>query len=328
VEIKILKELFSEEHARMFMNLSFKSESPKSIAARLNQEPDKVSELLEVMSDKGLIFRKRKGEQFIYRIAPFVVGIYEYQLKRMDKELAQLFEQYHEEIWLEETGKYPTGFHTIPVGESIDTSWRIAPYDITREFLRSQEKICVTDCVCRVQKKILGKGCGHPLEVCLYFGSHAEYIVDKHGGRWITQEEALKIQAVCEKQGLVTQVDSTENPAALCHCCDCCCGILRALKMHPRPAQQVVSNFYSEVDLDLCSCCEVCIEHCPMAAIDLDDEGFAFVNRDRCIGCGVCIPSCPSDAIILRQKPKAQRQEVPLKKIDLAMKMAELRGKV
>lgn len=56
----------------------------------------------------------------------------------------------------------------------------------------------------------------------------------------------------------------------------------------------------------------MCIDHCPMDAIELDDT--MRITRDRCIGCGVCIGACPVDIIELRQKEE-QDQYVPPKDI-------------
>ena len=71
--------------------------------------------------------------------------------------------------------------------------------------------------------------------------------------------------------------------------------------MLERPGDMVQSYYVSEIDPDLCTACETCMERCPMDAIKLDDD-FAEIIDGRCIGCGVCIPTCPEEAISLEAK--------------------------
>jgi heterodisulfide reductase subunit A-like polyferredoxin len=63
----------------------------------------------------------------------------------------------------------------------------------------------------------------------------------------------------------------------------------------------VASNYYSEIDPELCTGCETCIERCQIHAISLTDD-ISSIDRKRCIGCGICIDSCPSEAISLQEK--------------------------
>ncbi|MFP4087601.1 MAG: hypothetical protein ACLFUL_12505 [Desulfobacteraceae bacterium] len=56
---------------------------------RIGQDTETVAAILERTAEKGLVFRIRGKESTKYGAAPFVVGIYEYQVGRMDRELAQ-----------------------------------------------------------------------------------------------------------------------------------------------------------------------------------------------------------------------------------------------
>ncbi len=51
------------------------------------------------------------------------------------------------------------------------------------------------------------------------------------------------------------------------------------------------------VNLDGCIGCGACVGTCPVAALDLNDDGKAVCNGDVCIDCGACIGSCPVSAI-------------------------------
>jgi len=45
-------------------------------------------------AQKGLIYRVRKNDQRLYQACQFLIGIYEFQLKNLDKEFCELFEEY------------------------------------------------------------------------------------------------------------------------------------------------------------------------------------------------------------------------------------------
>lgn len=327
VEIRILKKLFTEEEAEMYLYMSMMLETPDSVAGRLKQDPLQVAERLDEMAEKGLLFRVRKGAETKYGAAPFVVGIYEFQLKTMDAALARLFDDFFEEAFSEQGSQQVVPMRTIPVNKSIGVSWKVMPYEDARGIVKSMKRLAVADCICRVQQGLLDNSCGKPLEVCLLAGSHGAYYVDKGMGRWVDQEEALEILDKCEEAGLVPQPFNAINPGGMCNCCGDCCGMLRALKKHPRPVEMVVTNHYAVVEEDLCVGCEVCLDRCQMDAITMGEDGTALVDLDRCIGCGLCVTTCDAEAMTLQPKSSEDRREPPAKAQLTLMELAQKRGK-
>jgi MinD superfamily P-loop ATPase len=101
--------------------------------------------------------------------------------------------------------------------------------------------------------------------------------------------------------GMVLQPQNTQDPAFICCCCGCCCGVLTSAKMLPRPAEYFDTNYYAEVNADLCTECGTCSDRCGMEAITYD-EGVATVDLHRCIGCALCVSTCPDGAIQLFEK--------------------------
>jgi len=53
------------------------------------------------------------------------------------------------------------------------------------------------------------------------------------------------------------------------------------------------------LDAEACNACGECEIYCPVAAIELTDEGVAEIERDLCCGCGLCASHCPEQAIRL-----------------------------
>jgi Na+-translocating ferredoxin:NAD+ oxidoreductase subunit B len=328
IEIKILQRLFTEEEALMYLEMTMMLESPGEVAARTGRDPAAAAELLETMAAKGLLFRQRKNDMVKYAAVAFVIGSYEFQLKNMDRELAEMVEQYMEEGLLDfSPGKNILPLRTIPIQKSIEVSHPVAPYAQAREILRTKEKIALADCICRVQQGLLDKGCGKPREVCLSFGSHADYYVENKMARYITQEEALAVLDTCEQAGLVNQPANMVNPGGMCNCCGDCCGVLRSLAKMARPADAVYNDYYAAVDPDVCAACETCLDRCQIGAITMSDHPAAFVNPDRCIGCGLCVTTCPTGAVAMQLKPEEQRVKPPASGRKLMTKTATVRGK-
>lgn len=326
IEIKILKKMFTEEEADLYLNMAMMLEEPSSVAQRTGRDPQAAADLLEAMAGKGLLFRKRSGDKVMYAAVAFVIGSYEFQLKRMDREFAEMVEAYMQEGFMAfEQGKNIPPLRTIPVQKSLQVSHPVAPYSQAREIIKTKDKIALADCICRVHQGLLEKGCDKPREVCLSFGSHADYYVENGMGRYITQEEALAVLDESEEAGLVNQPANMVNPGGMCNCCGDCCGVLRALNRLPKPAEMVFNNFFAKIDADSCSACELCLDRCQMNAITVGEDG-AAVDTDRCIGCGLCVTTCPESAIELLLKPEQMQEEPPESGRALMTRTADIRG--
>ena len=326
VEMEILKRLFTEAQADMFLDMTLFLETPSNIAARSGRDPEQTATLCEQMAQKGLIFRYRKQETVRYAAVPFVVGSYEFQLNNMDEALARLCDQYMTEALFHLDRMVRLPLRTIPVNKSVDATLTVASHDDARTILKSKKKIAITNCICRLQQHKTGNLCPKPLEVCFVFGSHADFYVENDMARFITQEEALAIQDKCEEYGLVNQPFNVINPGGMCNCCGDCCGVLRAIQRHPRPRDLVYANYRAVVDADNCTACGVCEERCQVQAIAYDDAGIAVINDDRCIGCGLCVTTCPAEAIRLEVVDEEHRLVPPATEKELFTEIAKIRG--
>ena len=99
IEIKLLKRMFSEEEADLFLQLTPFLQNTEDVAQRLQRDADEIAELMERMAKKGLLFRKRKGDLVRYAAMPYVVGLFEHQVKTMDEEFAKDHEEYFESVF-------------------------------------------------------------------------------------------------------------------------------------------------------------------------------------------------------------------------------------
>ena len=71
----------------------------------------------------------------------------------------------------------------------------------------------------------------------------------------------------------------------------------------------VPSPFVARVDEKTCNACEVCLERCPVNAIEIDE--FATVDPEVCLGCGVCVPTCKAEAVNLVRRSESEQAEIP-----------------
>ena len=327
VEVKILERLFTEEEAEIVLGLNMWPEPVPVIAERQGKDPKSIGEKLMEISKKGLIFRAGKDDNPSYMAIQFVIGIWEFNLNRLNvgliKDVNQYLPHYMKESWLKHKTKQ---LRVIPVAKEVTVDLATMPYETAEEIIKKQKKIVVSDCICRKEHDMVGEPCKFPVEVCLSFGTGAYYYEGNGLGRAIDVDEALAILEKGREAGLVLQPGNAQEPGNICMCCGCCCQVLGNLRKLEQPAQAVHSNYFARVDADACVGCEACMERCHMDAIVMEEA--AVVDLDRCIGCGVCVPVCPSDALALVKKEEEDQYVPPENTFTTYLNMAQERGNI
>lgn len=341
VEIRILKHIFTLEQALIGSKLGFNLKSIPEIYKHIDEvsySAEKLEEILDEMHKLGLIIRAVKEEEGkevkYYAASAFMLGFYEFQMNKMTEEFIHDVDQYFEEAFRDELNKTKIPqLRTIPIEKEIGVERSVANYDDFRYYLDNcGEPIVLNECICRKKNDIIGKSCKQTdlRESCLSFRSAGQAYLDRGLGRVITKEEAISIIEQAEREGLVIQAGNSLRPMSICLCCGCCCNLLVNEKKLDAPAQFLGSNYFAQVDEDLCIGCGVCETRCQMDAIEIIDD-ISNINLDRCIGCGVCVPTCPEDAIKLLKKeekdltiPARNTMETYFK---IAKKKAELKSK-
>lgn len=325
VEIKILQRLFSMEEAQVAIALTLRLEGVETIASRLQKDAAKLAPMLDSMSKKGLIFRQsKKDKPHRYMAAQFVIGIWEYHVNDLDKELIDDFNAYAPSLARQWERQKTQQLRVIPISKSVSAQMEIMPYEAAEKIILEQSKIVVAPCICRKEHRIMGKGCDNPLEVCLCFGSGATYYEDNGLGRPISKTEALSILQKGVDAGLVLQPGNAQSAINICMCCGCCCQVLKQLKALPQPAKTINSSYYVTITDTSCIGCGTCEDRCHMQAITVDDT--ASVDLNRCIGCGACVPTCDTQAIALQAKPDQERWVPPKTAFETYFNIAKERG--
>jgi ferredoxin len=303
IEITLLKKIFLPDEAFLAGHLTGTPESVSVIAQRTGLSEEDTASRLKAMMSRDFV--RGNATAGMFRLSPFIVGIYESQMDKMDHELAHLFEEYLEQGGIEIMRPQPAIHRVIPAQSAVKTEW-ILPYDKLRELLISCNTFRVRDCICRKQQDLEGtRKCTFPLHVELIFYS-GQSPADPPVPPFVTKEEALAVLEKTEKIGLVHTVSNiADGVFYVCNCCGCCCGILRGITEFGIEKSVAAANYYSVIDPARCVGCGTCIKRCHMHAISAKDE-ISVVDRVKCIGCGLCASGCPANVARLEKKAEEE----------------------
>lgn len=312
---RILEILFSEKEAELVSKLPLQPFTIKKASKRWDKNIKETENILNKLADKGIVLDiEDKGERkFI--LAPTMAGFFEFSLMRTDgkfdrKILSELFYQYlnvEEDFVAQLFGLNTQITRTIVHEDMIEEKDRsiILDYEKASEIIKTASCITVGTCYCRHKMEHIGKACDMPQEVCLTLNSAAKSL-SKHGvAKEINKKEAMKIIKKCMDLGLVQIGDNVQNNVNwICNCCGCCCEALIGYKRTGYKAN-LESNFLAINNNEECIGCGICVNKCPVDAINLQEEAgkkIAIVDMDKCIGCGVCKRFCPTKSIKLKRK--------------------------
>ena len=327
VELRLLARIFSPEQAALAAEMRMECAPVDTIAARVGADAQELYPVLKQMARNGLI-RARRGEGgLVFGLLPFIVGIYEEQLPRMDRELAELAEQYFQETSGRTILDVPPPIHrVVPVQEAIPFDLEVFPYEQAAALVESARSWGVRDCICRVQKRLVGEGCDHLVEACLMLAPVEGAFQEDGIQRPITKDEALDLLRRVEEAGLVhTTGNFRDDHHYICNCCPCCCAVLRGLTEFGVPTAVARAGFRAVVDEEACLACGSCVERCPFGAMSLADD-VAVVDESRCLGCGVCTVDCQGEAIHLERCAEDEITVPPAGIKDWMRRRAETRG--
>ncbi len=189
--LKILEWIFTPEEADLASKLKMTGETAEEIATRLDLEVAELKKRLEIMDSKGQIAAYYTQEGRKYALMEWIVGIYEEQLFRMDEEFAKLIDDYFKKA--KHGGlidSKPPIFRVIPVNKVIKTELEIHPFEEVEKFIEEAKSWGVRDCICKVQKGLVGEECKYSKTVCLVFAPIENYFQNDKNTKPITKEES------------------------------------------------------------------------------------------------------------------------------------------
>ena len=321
--LRVLEWIYDPDEAELTSKLKLSGETVEKMSKRLKIPEVELEERLEIMESKGQIrVSKSPDGEKIYGLLPFVIGVYEEQVHRMDPEFAKIFEDYIQKTKGEILfSKKPAIQRVIPVNKVIKTELEIHPYSKAEEMILNSKSWGIRDCICKMQQEMIGDPCKYPDKVCMVFSKRENRYEGSYQTTPITKEEALKILREAEEAGLIhTSMNVESGHNYICNCCTCCCGVLRGYVEWGQPHAFVKSDYVIKIDEDLCIGCGKCIDRCQFSVLSIVDN--KCVANDNCIGCGVCALVCPTEALNLVDRKPNEVKKPPKNLIKWMLKRA------
>ncbi|MCK4963701.1 MAG: 4Fe-4S binding protein [Dehalococcoidia bacterium] len=307
---RILQKLVTPEEGKLLLELPAE---PAELAKKSGLDEEAAQHKLQEFMERGLIIRTSKG---LFCLARDMTQLHDANLssaeKWVDTELLDLWRDFRDAEWKQTMAgglgdSYVQALKVIPAWKAMERSpdlGELLPDEDIRELIRGADAVSVIPCPCR--RSI--RRCDLPVNVCMHFNRGAEYAIGRGAGRRISAEESIAIAGEAEEAGLVhTWASSTpEKLTAICNCCRDCCDIF-AIGMEVGNIEQILqkSRFRAEVDQDLCTGCQDCVERCFFEAIEMKDSPpskklKATIEEGKCFGCGLCAIVCEPEALTMK----------------------------
>ena len=166
IEIKMLKKIFRPEEADLFCDLRLTFETAEQIAERTGRPLEGLEEMLTIMWKRGQLFGVGLGIK-VFKMVPWAFGIYEFQLPHMDRELAEMCEEYMEVYGQQFFENKPQLMQVIPIEREISAMQEALPYEKVSPIIENGESFLLMECICKKEQGLLDNRCESPLEVCL-----------------------------------------------------------------------------------------------------------------------------------------------------------------
>ncbi len=283
-EYMILEPVVTEEMAEVALCMNIRQKTnAKELAPLCGKSVEETEKLLWELAVAGVCFVNKIDGVDTYWYDTWVPGIMEMMVNNKENinkfpQIAEAFEAYGRVRGPKTTGAFPVGtglMRVIPIEKAIDGETRRASYEEVSKYLYDNDIFTVSDCSCRITRKVMGEGCGHLAEdMCIQMGHAAEYYIRTGRGRQITREEAFEIIKRAEENGLMHQIpnlDGSGKTHAICNCCGCSCLALRTAEMF-KNVDMVRSNYVSSIDKEKCVACGECVVNCPVNALKLGQK--------------------------------------------------------
>lgn len=328
VEIRLLKKIFRPKDADLFCDLRLDLETAEQVSERTGRTLEGLEEHLSEMMKRGQIFGIDLGGVKMFKMLPWVFGIYEFQHPHMDRELAEMCKEYDKVFSKEFYTKKPQLMQVIPIEKEIPNQQQALHYEQVSNIIENSQSFAVFDCVCKKEKHLLDEGCDKPLEICTAYAPIPGVFDGLDHYRSISKFDAYELLDKAEEAGLVHLTWNVESGHFfICNCCGCCCGVLRAINESGISASEVINSYYlAEINPDECTLCGTCKdERCQVNAIEEGKDAYRII-REKCIGCGLCVTTCPVEAISLIRKQPEEIVPPPKSEMEWYEKRGSARG--
>ena len=306
---RLLQKLMTPEEGKLLLELPAE---PAVLAQKSGLDEEAVQRKLQEFMERGLAIPTSKGVCFARDMTQLHDSNLSSAEKWIDTELLDLWKEFRDGEWAQTMAgglgdSYVQFIKVLPAWKAMERSpdlGELLPEENIRELLKGADSIGVVSCTCR--RSI--RECDLPVDVCLQLNRGAEYAINRGAGRRISAEEAIAIADEAEEAGLIHTwpFGNAGRLTAICNCCRDCCDIF-AIGIRVGTIEQILekSRFRAEVDQDLCTGCQDCVERCFFEAIEMKDSPpskklKATIEEGKCFGCGLCVVVCEPEALTMK----------------------------
>ena len=315
---RILALLFTDEEAKLAAVFPATTVLLEDLASITGRPEAELRPLLESLASKGLVLEIERDNRTRYWLSAAFPGFFEYTFMRVQegfpyREMAKLMDEYfrQSDFARDIAGLKTQRTRSLVRREALgdDLVSEVLPYETAHGLIEQVDSGSLQTCYCRNKNAHLGKTCsrGAPVnDICMSFGLTADFLIKRGFARRAEKSELLRVLDRTEELGLVHIADNfRENVIFICHCCGCCCELLKMLTGKRLRHGIAPARFVPVVHEPSCRGCGTCRERCQIGAIEAGPDGIARVKEDWCIGCGGCVKPCPSKALSLKWRPEA-----------------------
>jgi len=158
LEIRLLKKVFTPDEAELFCDLKLTLETAEQIAERTGRPLDGLEAKLRSMTKRGELLGIDFGGTKLFAILPWMVGIYEYQIARMDREFCELTEEYMRYLAPQLFATQPHMMQTLPIQRTLPIQTEILatqqalPYQQVSAIIENGKSFRVNECICKKER--------------------------------------------------------------------------------------------------------------------------------------------------------------------------------
>ena len=153
IEIKILKKIFQPEEAELFCDLRLALETPEQIAKRTGRPLEGLEAMLTRMQERGQIFGVKLGNVKLFRMYPWLFGIYEFQLPHMNRDLAEMCEEY-QASWAQQFAETKLSImQVVPIEKEIPIKQEALPYQRVSSIIENGKSFLLNECICKKRNR-------------------------------------------------------------------------------------------------------------------------------------------------------------------------------
>ncbi|MCP3927455.1 MAG: 4Fe-4S dicluster domain-containing protein [Desulfobacterales bacterium] len=328
-EIKMLKKFYTETQAKIAVTIGPMPETDETIADRLDMDRETAISEIRKMASEGSLFRVSTPDGPLFRHPNFIMGLYEWHVNVVDKEVAELADDIYDSLFENHwKGRKTKQLRVVPVDTSLNGKSTVKSYDIIRDLVKGtgQGPYAAAPCICRVEQIKKGNEVERPMETCLVFGIVAQYYIENGIGKELTVDQLMEKIDECEEASLVPFSTNSKDIVNMCMCDKDSCQLFRNLRKFPKPAEEIHAAFYAFIDNTSCNGCMKCTKKCQIDAIfktkvSAGKKTFIHeVDMDRCIGCGLCVDICPQNSLSMQEKEVLP--DVPENALEMNMRIA------